>query len=83
MENVQIGWITAIIIGGLAGWAAQYFMKSQTGVLLNIVLGIIGATLTNFFFSFLGINVVGWFSYLIFGFIGACILIWLGRKIRS
>ncbi|ABM45440.1 hypothetical protein X471_00093 [Bartonella bacilliformis str. Heidi Mejia] len=83
MENVQIGWVTAIIIGGLAGWAAQYFMKSQTGVLLNIVLGIIGAALMSFFFSFLGINVVGWFSYLIFGFIGACILIWIGRKIRS
>ncbi|MET3590234.1 putative membrane protein YeaQ/YmgE (transglycosylase-associated protein family) [Bartonella silvatica] len=83
MENANIGWIAAIIIGGLAGWAAQYLMKSQTGVFLNIILGIIGAILASFLFSLLGVNFTGWLGYLVSGFIGACILIWVGRKIRS
>ncbi|MBB4077306.1 putative membrane protein YeaQ/YmgE (transglycosylase-associated protein family) [Bartonella fuyuanensis] len=83
MENANIGWIAAIIIGGLAGWAAQYIMKSQTGILLNIILGIIGAALASFLFSLLGVNFAGWPGYLISGFLGACILIWIGQRIRS
>ncbi|UTO27929.1 GlsB/YeaQ/YmgE family stress response membrane protein [Bartonella harrusi] len=83
MEDANIGWIAAIIIGGLAGWAAQYFMKSQTGVFLNIILGIIGAALASFVFSLLGVSFSGWVGYLISGFIGACVLIWIGRKVRS
>ncbi|EJF88245.1 hypothetical protein ME1_00703 [Bartonella vinsonii subsp. arupensis OK-94-513] len=82
MEDANIGWIAAIIIGGLAGWAAQYLMKSQTGVFLNIILGIIGAALASFIFGLLGVSFAGWLGYLISGFIGACILIWIGRKIR-
>ena len=42
MEDAQVGWIAAIIIGGLAGWFASMFMKSDTGIFLNIVLGIVG-----------------------------------------
>ena len=43
MEEQQIGWIAAIIIGGIAGRLAEQFMKSQMGLVMNIVLGIIGA----------------------------------------
>ena len=43
MEEHQIGWIAAIIIGGIAGWLAEQFMKSQMGLVMNIVLGTIGA----------------------------------------
>ena len=32
MEEQQIGWIAAIIIGGIAGWLAEQFMKSQWGL---------------------------------------------------
>ncbi|RUY99308.1 GlsB/YeaQ/YmgE family stress response membrane protein, partial [Mesorhizobium sp. M7A.F.Ca.CA.002.15.1.1] len=34
-----VGWIAAIIIGGLAGWFAEMFMKSNTGIFMNIVMG--------------------------------------------
>ncbi|MGC2438091.1 MAG: GlsB/YeaQ/YmgE family stress response membrane protein, partial [Pseudolabrys sp.] len=47
MNDPQVGWIAAIIIGGLAGWAAEHFMKSDTGLLMNIVLGIIGAAVAS------------------------------------
>ncbi len=42
-NSAEIGWIGAIIIGGLAGWFAEMFMGSGTGILLNIILGIVGA----------------------------------------
>ncbi|MFZ2091650.1 MAG: GlsB/YeaQ/YmgE family stress response membrane protein, partial [Pseudolabrys sp.] len=41
MDDTQIGWIAAIIVGGVAGWLAEQFMKSEMGILMNIVLGII------------------------------------------
>ncbi len=43
MDVNGVGWIAAIIIGGLAGWLAEMFMKSNMGLLMNIILGIVGA----------------------------------------
>jgi uncharacterized membrane protein YeaQ/YmgE (transglycosylase-associated protein family) len=83
MPEAEIGWIAAIIIGGLAGWFAEMFMKTGTGILVNIVLGIVGAALANFLLGLFGIALGGWVGYLVAGFIGACIIIFLWRAIRG
>src|SRR6516164_7006037 len=72
MPEAEIGWIAAIIIGGLAGWFAEMFMKSGTGIFMNIVLGIVGAALANWLLSLFGVGLGGLLGYLITGFIGAC-----------
>lgn len=84
MEDAHVGWIAAIIIGGLAGWFAEMIMKSNTGIIMNIILGIIGALVASWLFNTLGIHLPFhvWLNYLITGFIGACILIFIGRLIR-
>lgn len=82
MEDASIGWIAAIIIGGIAGWLAERFMKSDMGVLMNIVLGIVGAFVANLILSLVGVSLGGWLGYLIAGFIGACILIAVARAIK-
>ena len=78
---MEVGWIAAIIIGGIAGWLAEQFMKSNMGLLMNIVLGIVGAAIASAILSAVGINLAGWVGYLIAGFIGACLLIWIARMI--
>ncbi|THF65436.1 GlsB/YeaQ/YmgE family stress response membrane protein [Pseudothauera nasutitermitis] len=83
MSEAGIGWLAAIIIGGLAGWIASGLMKTNTGILLNIVLGIIGASVASFLFGILGISFGGWLGYLVAGVLGACILVWLVRAIRK
>jgi len=83
MEDPTIGWMAAIIIGGIAGWLAEQFMKSNMGLLANIVLGIVGAAVASAILSYLGIVLGGWIGYLIAGFIGACLLIWIARLIRG
>jgi uncharacterized membrane protein YeaQ/YmgE (transglycosylase-associated protein family) len=83
MPGAEIGWIAAIIIGGLAGWLAEMFMKSDTGIFTNIILGIIGAALANWLLGMFSIAIGGWIGYLIAGFIGACIIIALWRVIRG
>ena len=82
METAGIGWIMAIIIGGLAGWIASRFMNSGTGILMNVVLGVIGAAVASFLFGLLGVSFGGWIGYLVAGFLGACILIAAARAVR-
>ena len=68
---------------GIAGWLAEQFMKSDMGLLMNIVLGIVGAAVASAILSFFGIALGGWLGYLIAGFIGACLLIWVVRWIQG
>jgi uncharacterized membrane protein YeaQ/YmgE (transglycosylase-associated protein family) len=82
MEDAGIGWVAAIIIGGVAGWLAEKFMSSNMGLLMNIILGVVGAIIANAILSGLGIVLAGWLGYLIAGFVGACLLIAVGRVIR-
>ena len=81
--DAGVGWIAAIIIGGIAGWLAEQFMKSDMGLLMNIVLGIVGAAIASAILSVFGISLGGWLGYLIVGFIGACLLIWIVRMVKG
>jgi uncharacterized membrane protein YeaQ/YmgE (transglycosylase-associated protein family) len=46
-----------LIVGGLAGWIASSLMKGRgMGMLMNIILGIIGAFVGVFLFGVLGIT---------------------------
>lgn len=82
MGAAGIGWISAIIIGGVAGWLAEQFMKSNMGLIMNILLGVVGAVVANFLLALLGVVLTGAIGYLVAGFIGACILIAVGRLFR-
>jgi uncharacterized membrane protein YeaQ/YmgE (transglycosylase-associated protein family) len=58
-------------------------MRSNTGVLINIILGIVGAAIASAIFSIFGVHFAGWVGCLNAGFIGACILIWIFRAVRG
>jgi Predicted membrane protein len=79
-----LGWIAAIIVGGIAGWLAEKFMKGDHGLLLNIFMGIVGAMLLNAILLFIfGSTLGGWIGQLVVGFIGACLLIAAIRAMRG
>ncbi len=78
-----VGWITAIIIGGLAGWLAGKLMDLRFGIFMNVVIGIVGAVLANAIFESANIHVVsGWLGYLVQGFVGSCILLFVAKLVR-
>ena len=82
MEGV--GWIMAIIIGALAGWIAERIMKSDQGLVMNIILGIVGAVVGNFILMLVfGATMGGIVGQLIVAIVGACLLIAVGRVIRG
>ena len=81
-----IGWIMSIILGGLAGWIAEKIMHSDMGLLMNIILGIVGALVANFLLALVLGDTVGegsWLIQLIVAVIGACLLIWVVRLVRG
>lgn len=77
----MLGFILAILIGGVAGYIAEQIMKADHPWWLNIILGVAGAFLLNFvlglIFGMWGGNIL-W--QLLAGIIGACILIWGYRE---
>jgi uncharacterized membrane protein YeaQ/YmgE (transglycosylase-associated protein family) len=82
MEGV--GWIMTVILGGLAGWIAEKIMKSDMGLIGNIVLGIVGAVVLNAILR--GLDVIppgGWIAQLVVAIIGACVLIFGWRLVRG
>ena len=80
MEAAGIGWIAAILIGGIAGWLAEKVTRSNMGLLANIILGMIGAGVAAWLFGMLGVRMqAGWLGYLISGFVGASLLILVTR----
>lgn len=79
---VGMSWILAIIIGALAGWIAEKLMRSNMGILMNIVLGIVGAVLGNFLATWIfGATADGIVGQLLVATVGACLLIALVRLI--
>ena len=80
-----MGWFGAIIFGGLAGWIAEKMMKSDMGLIANIILGIVGAMIGGAILNFIfGSDPnEGWIVYTVSGILGACILIAAWRAIRG
>src|SRR5262249_51865781 len=84
----SVGWIGYIIIGAIAGWIAGKIVKGGgSGILMNIVIGVVGALiggyLLSFFFNTAG---GGWWFTLFTAILGSVILLWvvgLFRKTRT
>lgn len=53
-----MGWIIAIIVGGIAGWLASLVMNrdASMGIFWNIVVGIIGSVIGNLIAGAFGIG---------------------------
>lgn len=84
-----MSFIIWLVIGGLVGWLASVVMKTdaQQGIVLNIVVGIIGALLGGWLLSpLLGSSTInqGDFSLsgLLVSFLGAVILLAIVNLVR-
>lgn len=78
----MINLIIWLVVGGLIGWLASVLMRTdaQQGMLLNVVVGIVGAALAGFIISpLLGIPTINQnafsFGALLVSLVGAVILL--------
>lgn len=78
-----VGLFGTIIVGGFAGWLAGILVDLRFGLLMNIVIGVLGAALAQALFQRLEISVMpGWWGSLVTGFVGACLLLCLAKIVR-
>jgi len=83
-----VSWIGTLLIGALAGWIAEKVMKTNHGLIMNIIIGIIGSYIGAFLANALGIRLgevfQGWFwGNLIVAAVGAIVLLWVVKLVRS
>ena len=75
------GFLGALIIGGLAGWVASMIMKTDgsMGLLLNIVVGVVGAVIGNALLPLFGVSGTSGFSIWSFvvALLGAMLLLFV------
>lgn len=87
MDMNQMGWLAWIVIGAIAGWLASMVMKTnrRQGLLMDIIVGIVGALIGGFIFNQLGApGVTGFNIYSLFvAFTGAIVLLGLMRLVSG
>jgi uncharacterized membrane protein YeaQ/YmgE (transglycosylase-associated protein family) len=76
-----------LVVGGLIGWAASTLMRTREGILLNVVVGIVGAALGGWFLSPLaGVSTINQNNFsapsLLVSFLGAVILLLIVNLVR-
>lgn len=76
-----MGIIWSIIIGAIAGCIATAVMQENTSWVKNIILGILGGFVGGALFGLIGFNANGTIARLIISIVGACICIWIGRRL--
>jgi uncharacterized membrane protein YeaQ/YmgE (transglycosylase-associated protein family) len=81
MEHGIIAWL---IIGAIAGWLAGVLVKGGGfGLIVDIIVGIVGAFIGGWLAGVLHISVGGgWISSIITAVVGAVILLFVIRLIR-
>jgi uncharacterized membrane protein YeaQ/YmgE (transglycosylase-associated protein family) len=76
--------IVTILVGVIAGFlAGQITRGSGYGLLMDMLLGIAGSIVGRFVFGLIGIHASGIIGSVLLALIGAEILIWLGRFLKS
>ena len=79
-----MGILMWILFGAIVGWLASIFMGTSDGLVLDIVLGIVGAIIGGWVMSFFGKSGVTGFNVYSFlvAILGAIILIAIVKAIR-
>jgi len=76
-----------LVAGGLIGWAASALMRRPEGLLINVVVGILGAVLGGWFVSpLVGVSTINQNNFsapsLLVSFLGAVILLLIVNLVR-
>lgn len=73
-----------IILGLIAGWTAGLVMRgSGFGVIADIILGLVGAVIGRWIFSFIGASPHGRIGYLAMSVVGAIVLVALVHALQA
>jgi uncharacterized membrane protein YeaQ/YmgE (transglycosylase-associated protein family) len=76
--------IGTIFLGMIAGWIAGLVMRgSGFGIIVDIVIGLVGAVIGRWIFSFIGATPHGRIGYLTMSVLGAIVLVALAHAVEA
>ena len=85
-----MGILIWLLVGGLVGWLASVIMKTDgsQGIVLNVVVGIVGALIAGYFISpLVGVSTINQnalnLGSILVSLVGAVILIAVVKAVRS
>lgn len=83
-EGTLMGIIIWLIVGGVVGWLASLVMRTdgQQGIILNIVVGIVGAFLSSLLIGGGSINQTITVESFLYSLLGAIILLAIVNLVR-
>ncbi len=73
-----------IILGALAGWIASLIVKTEQGLIVDIIVGIVGAFLGGFLFNQFGAQGVTGFNLpsILVAIVGSVVLLAILKAVR-
>ncbi|ATQ42788.1 GlsB/YeaQ/YmgE family stress response membrane protein [Caulobacter mirabilis] len=72
-----VGFFGAIIIGIFAGWIAERIMNRNHGIVVNLIVGLVGALIGSWLAGIANLPYSGWIASLIASVIGAIVLLFI------
>ncbi len=78
-----LGWISFLIVGLIAGWVADKIMKRDHTLVMNLVVGVVGAYIGAFLFNLLGLASTGLIGALVVAIVGSVVLLWIVSAVRG
>lgn len=73
-----------LLIGLLAGWIANRFMRGRSmGLLSNLLIGVVGAFIGGLLFRLIGLAAVGLIGKIIMATLGAVVLLYLVQVLKK
>jgi len=74
----MVGFLGWIVIGLLAGWIASLVMNRHHGLIVNLIIGLIGALIGGWLAGLVHFNAEnGWLSSFVIAFGGAVVLLFI------
>ena len=78
-----LGWLSFLLVGLIAGWAAERLMGRNHTLLMNLGVGVVGAYLGAFLFRLLGLTATGFIGALVVAIIGSVVLLAIVGAVRK
>ena len=73
-----------LIIGLIAGWLAEKIMRGRgAGLIINLIVGVVGAYIGGFLFKFLGLSMHGLIGSFVTAVVGAVVLLFLVGLVKK
>lgn len=71
-----------LLLGLAAGWIANLIVKGgSSGLLVNLIVGLVGGVLGGWLFSLIGLVPVGTLGSLVTAVIGSIVLLWIAAQL--